>query len=350
MRVRDKDILLPTTMVGSYPRPLWLEGKIFGEYDEPDYINYRIKENYEDAVRLCVDEQKRAGIDVICDGQQYFESETNHEYGQVFHFWGHHLKGFKRWGDPIAIPLYKKFHAPAVVDDIDWVRPVYAPTAEVTRFAAGDDVPIKIAVQGPLFLAFCCTDQHYGDIKPLAMDIAAAFNKEFKDLAARGVDQIQVHEPLTYYGEEPWYIEVLNKAFEGVDAHRIWHICYGNQGGNPGVAEPRGQDMFPFAFDADVDQIHIETMHRGPGDLEHFKNLPERMSLGVGVINVKTTVIETPEAIADRLVEAAQHVPAERIAVSTDCGLLNLKREHANLKIQALVEGTRIARQRLSGS
>jgi 5-methyltetrahydropteroyltriglutamate--homocysteine methyltransferase len=91
-------------------------------------------------------------------------------------------------------------------------------------------------------------------------------------------------------------------------------------------------------------------MHRGPGDLEHFKTRPERMSLGVGVINVKTTVIETPEAIADRLVEAAQHVPAERIAVSTDCGLLNLKREHANLKIQALVEGTRIARERLSGS
>ena len=266
MRVRDQDILLPTTMVGSYPKPEWLHGKIFGEYDEPDYINYRIKERYEDAVRLCVDDQKRAGIDMICDGQQYYESETMHEYGQVFHFWGHHLKGFKRWGDPIAIPLYKKFHAPAVVDDIEWVRPIYAPTAELTRFARGDDAPIKIAMQGPLFLAFCCTDQHYGDIKPLAMAIAKAFNKEFKDLAARGVDQIQVHEPLTYYGEEPWFIDVLNAAFEGVDAHRIWHICYGNQGGNPGVAEPRGQDMFPFAFDADVDQIHIETMRRGAGD------------------------------------------------------------------------------------
>lgn len=347
MQVRDQHILLPTTMVGSYPRPHWLDGKVFGEYDEPDFINYRIKENFTDAVRLCVDDQRRAGIDVLCDGQQYLESETDHEYGQVFHFWGHHLKGVKRWGDPIAIDLYKKFHAPAVVDAVEWVRPVYGPAADVARFAA-EDRPVKIAVQGPLFFAFACTDRHYGEMKPLAMDIARAFNKEFKDLAARGIDWIQIHEPLTYYGEEPWFIEVLNTAFEGVDAHRIWHICYGNQGGNPGVGEPRGQDMFPFAFEVDVDQIHIETMRRGPGDLQHLKDLPSHLSLGVGVIDVKSLVIETPEAVADRLVKAASHVPAERICVSTDCGMLNLKREHAQRKLGALVEGARIARERLS--
>ncbi|WP_300007073.1 hypothetical protein [Pseudonocardia sp.] len=347
MQVRDQDILLPTTMVGSYPRPNWLTGKVFGEYDEPDFIDYRTKESFTDAVRLCVDDQRRAGIDVICDGQQYFESETNHEYGQVFHFWGHHLKGVKRWGDPIVIELYKKFHAPAIVDSVEWVRPVYGPAADVARFAAGDQ-PLKIAVQGPLFFAFACTDKHYGDVKPLAMDIAKAFNAEFKNLVSRGVDWIQIHEPLTYYGEEPWFIEVINTAFEGVEAHRIWHICYGNQGGNPGVGEPRGRDMFPFAFEADVDQIHLETMRRGPGDLQYLKGLPSNMNLGVGVIDVKSMVIETPEAVADRLVEASRHVPAERICVSTDCGMLNLKLEHAQLKLAALVEGTRIARERLA--
>lgn len=347
MRVRDTDILLPTTMVGSYPRPTWLTGKVFGEYDEPDYIDYGTKERFWDAVRLCVDDQVRAGLDVLADGQQYFETETMHEYGQVFHFWAHHLKGFARWGDPIAIDLYKKFHAPMVTGDVEWVRPIYAPAAEAAQFAANGQ-PMKIAVQGPLFLAHCCTDKHYGEMKPLAMDIAKAFNAEFKDLAARGVDWIQIHEPLTYYGEESWFLDVLNTAFEGVDAHRIWHICYGNQGGNPGVGDPRGQDMFPFAFDADVDQIHIEAARRGPGDLPHVAGLPERMSLGVGVIDVKSTVIETPESVADLLTTAAEHVPAERICVSTDCGMLNLKREHAQRKLDALVEGTRIARERLS--
>lgn len=349
MRIGDRDVLLPTTMVGSYPRPHWLTGKVFGEFGESDYVDYRKKEDFVDAVRLCVDDQIRAGLDVLCDGQQYFESETGHEYGQVFHFWGHHLGGFSRWGDPIAIELYKKFHAPAVVGDIEWTRPVYAPIAEVTREAAGER-PVKIAVQGPLFLTFCCTDRHYGDPKTLGMAIAKAFNAEFKDLAARGVDQIQVHEPLTYYGEEPWYIEVLNAAFEGVDAHRIWHICYGNQGGNPGVNQPRGQDMFPFAFDADVDQIHIETMRRGGGDLRYLKDLPPHMALGVGVIDVKSLVIEEPLDVATRLVEAAEFVPADRIMVSTDCGLLNLKREHAVRKINALVQGAQLAREMLTGS
>jgi methionine synthase II (cobalamin-independent) len=348
MRVRDSEILLPTTMVGSYPRPPWLTGKIFGEFDEPDYIDYGTKERFWDAVQLCVDDQVRAGIDIVCDGQQYFESETMHEYGQVFHFWGHHLKGFKRWGDPIAIDLYKKFHAPAVVGDIEWVRPVYAPVAEAAMFAAAGR-PVKIAVQGPLFLAFCCTDRHYGgDTKALAMDIARAFNAEFRDLASRGVDWIQIHEPLTYYGEEAWYVDVINTAFRDVDAHRVWHICYGNQGGNPGVADPRGQDMFPFAFDADVDQIHIEAGRRGPGDLQYLAGLPERISLGVGVIDVKCTVIEQPEQIANLLVKAAEFVPPERLCVSTDCGMLNLKREHSQRKLQALVEGTELARQRLS--
>lgn len=348
MRVRDREILLPTTMVGSYPRPTWMEGKVFGEFDEPDYISYRAKEAFEDAVRLCVDDQVRAGIDVICDGQQYFESETTHEYGQIFHFWAHRLKGFKRWGEPIAIELYKKFHAPLVVDDIEWVRPVFAPIAEVTRSAAGDR-PIKLAVQGPLFLTFACTDRHYGETKALAMAIARAFNREFKDLVRRGVDWIQIHEPLTYYGEQPWYIEVLNATFEGVDAYKVWHICYGNQGGNPGVEEPRGQDMFPFAFDANVDQIHIETMRRGPEDLRYLEGLPRHMDLGVGVIDVKSLVVERPEAIAERLLEAARYVPAERICVSTDCGMLNLKREQAQRKLAALVEGTRLARERLAG-
>jgi len=120
MRVRDSEILLPTTMVGSYPRPPWLTGKVFGEFDEPDYIDYGTKERFWDAVQICVDDQVRAGLDVICDGQQYFESETMHEYGQVFHFWGHHLKGFTRWGDEamrraaeigraLDLPLYIHF-------------------------------------------------------------------------------------------------------------------------------------------------------------------------------------------------------------------------------------------------
>ncbi len=348
MRVGDKDVLLPTTMSGGYPRPNWLRGKVFGEFDEPDYIDYGTKEAYEDAVRLCVDDQIRAGFDVVCDGQQYYEAETTHEYGQIFHFWGHRLAGFKRWGDPIKVEPYKKFHAPAAVGDIEWVRPIFAPILEVTRAAAGDR-PVKIGVEGPLLFTFTVTDRYYGDPKSLAMAIARAFNKEFKDLTARGVDWIQIHDPLPVYaGPEGWYLDVINTAFDGVDAYKVWHLCYGNQGGNPGVEEFRGHAIFPAISDVNVDQVHIETMRKGTGDLPHLAKLPKHVDVGVGVIDVKSLVIERPEDIADRIVEAARYVPADRLCVSTDCGLTNLKREHAQKKIQALVEGAALARERLS--
>jgi len=347
VKVGNRQVLFPTTMVGSYPRPDWLRGKIFGERGESDYIDYNTKERFFDAVQVCVDDQVRAGLDVVCDGQQYFESETAHEYGQVFHFWGHHLKGFERWGDPIAIQLYKKFHAPLVTGPIEWERSVYGGVAEALTYAAGERLT-KIAAQGPLFLAFCCTDRYYKDMPRLAMDLARAFNAEFKDLAARGVDWIQIHEPLTYYGEDPWFIDVINATFADVKAHRVWHICYGNQGGNPGVQEAKGKEMFPFAFQADVDQIHIETMRRGPGDLEYLKDLPKHMALGVGVVDVKTTVIESPQDVAARLIQAGKVVGPERVCASTDCGLLNLKREHASRKLAAMVEGAEIARKQVS--
>jgi methionine synthase II (cobalamin-independent) len=350
MKVRGEEILLPTTMVGSYPRPHWLTGKVFGEFDEPDFIDYLTKEYYEDAVMLCVKEQEDAGLDIVTDGQLYLESETTHEYGQVFHFMAHHLSGFKKFGEPISIELYKKFHAPIVHDKIHWGRPILAPVLEATK--AATKKPVKIACQGPLFLAFCCTDRYYGDIKPLAMDIARAYNEEFKDLTRRGLDLIQIHEPLTFYvealGAQYWFIDVLNAAFDGVKAYKVWHICYGNQGGNPGVSKTQGNIMFPFAYDANVDQIHIELKSRDSDDLKYLKSFPKDKDLGIGAINVKTFVVETPQEVANVVREAMRIVPPERICVSTDCGLLNLKREHARRKLKALVEGTNIVRAELS--
>jgi len=141
---------------------------------------------------------------------------------------------------------------------------------------------------------------------------------------------------------------VLNAAFDGVKAYKVWHICYGNQGGNPGVSKTQGNIMFPFAYDANVDQIHIELKSRDSDDLKYLKSFPKDKDLGIGAINVKTFVVETPQEVANVVREAMRIVPPERICVSTDCGLLNLKREHARRKLKALVEGTNIVRAELS--
>lgn len=350
MKLNGKDMLLPTTMVGSYPRPHWLQGRVFGEFDEPEFIDYLTKEYYEDAVKLCIKEQEDAGLDIVTDGHLYLESETSYEYGQAIHFMAHHFVGIKRFGEPVNIEPYRKFHAPIVYDKVRWDRPILEPVLEAAKSATKK--PIKIACQGPLFLAFCSTDRYYGDVKPLAMDIAHAYNEEFKSLTEKGVDMIQINEPLTFYvknlGAKYWFIDVINTALDGIDAYTVWHICYGNQGGTPGITNTQGNVMFPFAFDADVDQIHIELKSRGLDELKYLKNYPKDKDLGIGTIDAKSLVVETPDEVADIIRETAKIIPAERISVSTDCGLLNLKREQARSKLRALVTGTNIVRDELT--
>jgi 5-methyltetrahydropteroyltriglutamate--homocysteine methyltransferase len=102
--------------------------------------------------------------------------------------------------------------------------------------------------------------------------------------------------------------------------------------------------MFPFAYDANVDQIHIELKSRGLDDLKYLKDYPKDKDLGIGTIDAKTLVAETPEEVANIIRETSKVIPLDRICVSTDCGLLNLKREQARSKLRALVEGTKIVR------
>lgn len=349
MVFNGQELFLPTTMVGSYPRPHWLRGGVFGEADGPDFKDYLTRECFEDAVKLCVKEQEDAGLDILTDGHLYLESETTYEYGQAIHLIADRLAGFKLYGDPVTIEPFRKFHAPIVSDKIHWVRPILAPVLEAARTSTNR--PVKIACQGPLFLALCSTDRYYGGVKSLALDIARAYNEEFKYLAQRGVDAIQINEALPFYietlGAQYWFIDVINTAFEGVNAYKVWHICYGNQGGNPGISESRGNIMFPFAYDANVNQIHIELRGRGMDDLKYLKSFPKDKDLGIGTVGVKSLVVESPLEVACVIKETMRVIPPDRVCVSTDCGLLNLKREQARRKLRAMVEGTKLIRAEL---
>lgn len=351
MKVRGEDVLLPTTIVGAYPRPIFMEGRVFpvGAH-APEFVGFRERELYRHAIELTVHDMLDAGLDIVTDGGQYYENETGYEYAELFHVMAHKLDGYAGYGDRIQVgafdlPIYK----PSVIGDVGWVRPVFKPVVEAVRDVT--DAPLKVNVSiGPATLAALSTDQHYGDVKALSIDVARAYNAEFKDLQRRGVDMIQVTEPLTFFEPEDWIINAINTAFDGVDAYRVVHICYGHEEGQPGILDLKGDGLFPWAFGLDCDQIHFQMASHEFAEVPSLAGWPSDKDLGVGVVDIELLRVETPEQIAGWLRDLFAVVPAEQVCLSTDCGLASMRRNVAKMKLRAIVEGRDLARASLTGS
>jgi 5-methyltetrahydropteroyltriglutamate--homocysteine methyltransferase len=173
-------------------------------------------------------------------------------------------------------------------------------------------------------------------------------NLEMKALVKAGATYLQIDEP--YYSgfpeDLPWCVKVLNTMVEGVDAKIAVHICYGNRYGKPSW-EGSYRYLFPAIMEAKVQQLTLEFARRGGEDLDLFKEFNTNFELGVGVIDVKTDDIETPEMVANRIQKALKVLPPERIFILPDCGLFHLSRDVAFAKLKAMVEGTHIVRKEL---
>jgi 5-methyltetrahydropteroyltriglutamate--homocysteine methyltransferase len=136
-----------------------------------------------------------------------------------------------------------------------------------------------------------------------------------------------------------------------VEAYKVVHICYGQLEGQPGVVEMRGAKLFPWLWDLDCDQIQYEMASHGFSDLDvkAIESIPADKDFGVGVINGKSLIVETPEQIADGIRKVLTVVPPERVSVFNDCTLTGLKHIVAKRKLQAMVQGTRMVRDELKG-
>jgi len=143
-------------------------------------------------------------------------------------------------------------------------------------------------------------------------------------------------------------VKVVNALVEGVDAKIALHVCYGNRYGKPSWAG-NYQYLFPAILEANVQQLTLEFARRGGEDLDLFKKYPNKFELGVGVIDVKTHEVETPDIVAKRIRTALEFVPAERVFVLPDCGCLHLPQEVAFSKLRAMVQGAKIVRKELGG-
>ena len=327
--------ILPTTVVGSYSMPGWLE-RLKTEYFARRISRHDLDEIHDNAVKAAIKDQETAGLDVLTVGElrrdnmmdyflERFPGVQIDRSSKKFYY------DFYNCSVQGKLPL-----APlGVADDFRFLK----------RFTTRE---AKFCVTGPHALTKRIRNEFYPDEEALATDIARVLNLELKELVKAGARHIQIDEP--YYSGFPddltWGVKVTNVLVEGVEARIGLHICYGNRYGKPSW-EGSYRYLFPRILDAKVQQLTLEFARRGGEDLDLFREFKTPFEIGVGVIDVKTNAVETPDMVAERIRKAIEFIPAEKMFVLPDCGCNHLPRDIAFAKLCAMVEGADNVRREL---
>ncbi len=363
MRVADQEILLPTTMVGNYPNPRWYDGRHFSEMPIGEFAyDGTAKEAFDDAVGAIVADQEAAGLDIIADGKVYGGDSP---YGEIVYYYWKRMTGNRLTGPPIGLPIYSTLFAPTVVGEVERIAPFHLAQLRAVRKATNK--PVKISYSGIQVLTLAANDEFYKDNRKLATQIAKAFHEDFLRLADEGVDIIQIDEFVWPYGMSDWEVEVYNLAVDDVPGVQFWtHTCWGNYSGTPGYfpdegdkengawmldrrakeasAPERAWGIFPQAKDAHMDVLNYEVGRTGSDDLQPLVENSWDRDFVAGVIDVKSTITETADEVAERVREYLKVIPAERLGLTTDCGMINLPRMICQGKLRALTDGVAIVR------
>ncbi|MGH9746454.1 MAG: methionine synthase [Candidatus Acidiferrales bacterium] len=327
--------ILPTTVVGSYSMPGWLE-RLKTEYFARRISRHDLDEVHDTAVKAAIKDQEVAGLDIVTDGELRRDN--------LIDYFVERLPGVDI--DRSSKKFYYDFYDSSVSGKLPMAPLGLADDFRFLRKFT--DREAKFCVTGPHSLTKRIRNEFYPSEEALAMDIARVLNLELKELVKAGARIIQIDEP--YFSGFPedisWGVNALNAMVEGVSATIAVHICYGNRYGKPSW-EGSYKYLFPKILDAKIQQLTLEFARRGGEDLSVFKALPAPFQLGVGVIDVKTQAVETADIVAERIRKALEVVPAERIFILPDCGCFHLPRDIAFAKLCAMVEGTKVVRKEL---
>ncbi|HLW69405.1 MAG TPA: cobalamin-independent methionine synthase II family protein [Candidatus Binataceae bacterium] len=341
-------MLIPTTVVGSYPQPDWLVDRENLKKRVPARVRatelWRVPEPWleqaqDDATLLAIREMERAGVDIISDGEMRRESYSNRFANALGGIDRERLgQGVNRRGGPDVVPLVSgpiRREAPVEVRDLSFLR-------------ANTDRQVKITLPGPFTMARQAENGFYPTEEALAMAYADAVNREVKDLFAAGADVVQLDEP--YMDSFPdqarsYAVKAINRALEGVAGATVVHICFGY-----GHYVRKKNSPYAFLRELDgcvADQISIEAA-QPQLDLAILKELPSKVII-LGVLDLADRTVESAETVAQRLRTALAILPPERLIAAPDCGMKYLPREVAFGKLQAMVAGARIVREELQG-
>jgi 5-methyltetrahydropteroyltriglutamate--homocysteine methyltransferase len=350
--------LLPTTVVGSHAFPSWL-WSARKDIEAGNYGPLDLGETLDDAVRIALFDQEDAGVDVVSDGEM---RRTDF------------ILGFYQRLSPLEVipPARRMGHSG--YDQVTRYRALDRLTAPqglglVAEFQFARQVarrPLKVAIPGPLTL---CTvidpAPAYPDVRALAHDLAAIVNAELKAVVAAGATSVQVDEPgvFRFLPTPEEQVALFHEAIAGVDACICLHVCFGNYRKQNSQFR-RYSRVFPGLLAARADCFLLEFANRELAEIDRWtawedewassaaargQAAPELRELAVGVIDVKSFHVETPEEVAWRIRQALQYVPAERLVITADCGFSQTARWLTAAKLRAMVAGADVVRAELAG-
>ena len=364
-------VTLPTSIIGSLPRPSWYTAGLGSESFLEAMMNLRYREQYEDAVSVYLRAQETAGLDICTDGDAHFDEQISGMSWQSYPLT--HMAGFSTTAGPSAYQLATGAPRGHILHDFLEARvlpkiigPVgpgnlqYAAMWKVAQRLTKK--PVKFGTILPELLAASVADEYYKDPVERVWALSDALNSELLELTDAGCPVIQLEEPQIHmvpvrgkpFGrlDTDDLVKVFNTTVKGLrDKTEVWcHTCWGNPSQQRIFRDVQSyQPTLAALNQVDADAITFETCSSGTGDLKAIGEIIKDKKIVIGVIDHHTLQVERPDQVAALIREALKYIPAERLMISSDCGMgrEGMSRRHAAYKMVAMVLGTNIVRKEL---
>jgi 5-methyltetrahydropteroyltriglutamate--homocysteine methyltransferase len=335
--------LIPASVIGSWSFPGWYEKFIGDVRANPDLFGPVDREEaVRDAIRLAIDDQVRAGLDRISDGEM---QRVDFNLGFYEYLGGlEPIRRARHWGPP-AHDQRDRYRCVAPLSAPDGLGTI-TEYHRLREYATG---PVKIPVPGPFTLAGCIEGgEVYADRSAVTEALIPIVGAELRALVAAGVDFIQLDEPsfACHPDSAESFLDVIARTVAGVNSYISMHMCFGNYRARA-VGHRTYRPLFPHIGRARVNQLALEFASRELAEIELLCELPETMDVAVGLVDVKNTWIEPADLVAARIRTVLNYVSPQRLTITPDCGFSQTARHIAMAKAKALAEGASIIRREL---
>ena len=373
MYTASANVVLPTTIIGSLPRPGWYTENLGARDFREAMVDRRYREQYLDAVSVYLRDQEVAGLDIVTDGDCRFDADVaGHNW---FSYAPLHMEGFagnrpyRAKGGLAGIPqkpghiLHDVLETRVMPDLVGPVRRGRLQYSAIWKAAQRQTAkPVKFGTITPELIAMSVRDHHYRDLRKAILAVSDALNEELHALADAGCAVIQMEEPQIHLlaakgiADEVlntrFMVEVFNNTVRGLRAKvELWcHTCWGNPAAQRLFAKtPSYAPALEALNELDADVITFETCSSGGMDLEVIGKGIRDKKVCIGVVDHHTLQVETPEQVAGLIRKALEHIPVERLLVASDCGMgrEGMSRRHAFYKMVSIVLGANLVRREL---